>query len=190
VKELPTGPTGRALAVAITLLGVAIFYFLVISPILGYYEDQAAIVERRTELAERSRSLAQQLPELRTADKKWRDQFGGDILLTGQSDAEASAAIQGMMKQNVEDAGSKLASAEVLPEKTEGDFRRVGIRVTFEGDLKLVSAVLKNIEIAHPVLVAGDFDMHSGTSQDDSSTTGAGSEGLTVTLDVYGFRAG
>jgi hypothetical protein len=142
------------------------------------------------EMAQRFKTLAHELPDLRMADKKWRDQFGGDILLVAASDAEASAAVEGMMKQTVEDAGSRLTSAEILPEKTEGDFRRVGIRVAFGGDLKLVTVVLKSLETSHPVLFASDFDMHSGTDQDDSSASGAGSKALTVTLDVYGFRAG
>jgi hypothetical protein len=40
------------------------------------------------------------------------------------------------------------------------------------------------------VLFAGDFDLHSGSAQDNSSESGAGSDGLAVTLDIYGFRAG
>ena len=76
------------------------------------------------------------------------------------------------------------------PEKTEGDFRRVGIRVAFSGDLKLMTTVLKSLAVSHPVLFSGDFDLHAGTEQDDSAGGGAGSETLTMTLDVYGFRAG
>jgi hypothetical protein len=176
--------------VAIAALGATLFYFAIVSPILAYYSEQSAMVEQRTEMAQRFKILARDLPELRSADKKWRDQFGGDILLIGESDAEASAAIQGIMKQTVEGAGAKLTSAEILPEKTEGDFRRVGIRVAFAGDLKLVTTVLKGVETSHPVLYAGDFDLHSGAGQDNAPQSGAAGNGLTVTLDVYGFRAG
>jgi len=190
VRELPTGRAGRALAVAIAALGAVVCYFAIVSPVLGYYNDQAAMVQQRTDMAERFKTLAHELPSLRTADKKWRDQFGGDILLTGQSDADASASIQGMMKQAVEEAGSKLTTSEILPEKTEGEFRRVGIRVAFSGDLKLITTVLKSLATAHPVLFSGEVDLHAGSGQDDSAGGGAGSETLTMTLDVYGFRAG
>ena len=129
MKELPKGPAGRALALAICGVCAVIFYFLVVSPVLGFYNDQAEMIEQRTAMAQRFKTLAQELPDLRIADKKWRDQFGGELLLAGQSDAIASAAIQTTMKSTVEEAGAKLTSAEILPEKTEGDFRRVGIRV-------------------------------------------------------------
>jgi hypothetical protein len=190
VRNLPTGPAGRALAVAIAVAGVAVFYVLAISPVLAFYDDQAQLLEQRTEVAQRFRILARELPDLRVADKKWRDQFGGELLLTGSSDAIASAAIQTMMKSTVEDAGAKLTSAEILPAKAEGDFRRVGIRVAFSGDIKLVTAVLRSLETAHPVLFAGDFDLHSGLGSSASDGDGAGSDGLAVTLDIYGFRAG
>jgi general secretion pathway protein M len=189
MRELPTGPRGHALAVAIAVLGAVIFYLVIVSPVLGYYNEQALIVQQRMDMAERFRTLAHELPSLRTTDKKWRDQFGGEILLTGQSDADASATIQSMMKQTVEDAGSKLTTSEILPEKTEGDFRRVGIRIAFSGDLRLISSVLKSMAVSHPVLFSGDFDLHAGTDQDDSTAV-AGADILTMTLDVYGFRAG
>jgi Type II secretion system (T2SS), protein M subtype b len=190
VRELPQGPTGRALALAIGALGVAIFYFLVVSPILYFYDDQAQIVQQRAEMAQRFKVLARDLPDLRTADRKWRDQFGGELLLTGQSDAIASAAIQSMMKSTVEGAGARLTSAEILPERTEGEFRRVGIRVAFAGDLKLIASVLRNLETAHPVLFAGDFDLQAGSDAGRQDAASAGSNSLAVTLDVYGFRAG
>jgi general secretion pathway protein M len=190
VRELPQGPAGRALALAIGALGIAIFYFLVVSPVLDFYGNEAGIVQQRTEMAQRFKLLVRDLPDLRTADKKWRDQFGGELLLTGQSDAVASAAIQAMMKGTVEDAGAKLTSAEILPEMTEGEFRRVGIRVAFTGDLKLVASVLRSLETAHPVLFAGDFDLHAGSDSDNADGNSAGNDGLAVTLDVYGFRAG
>ena len=187
MRELPTGPAGRALAMAIAALGLAVFYFLAVSPFLNFYQDQAQQLAQRTEMAQRFKALARDLPDLRVADKKWRDQFGGELLLNGSSDAIASAAIQTMMKSTVEDAGAKLTSAEILPEKTEGDFRRVGIRVAFSGDVKLVSAVLRSLETVHPVLFAGDFDLHAGSEAADDD---GGDDGLSVTLDVYGFRAG
>jgi hypothetical protein len=185
VKELPNGPVGRAMALAFTILIAATAYFLVVSPVLNFYGDEAAIVQQRTELAQRFKVLAQELPDLRLADKKWRDQFGSELLLPDESDAVASAAIQTMMKRTVEDAGAKLTSAEILPEMTDGGFRRVGIRIAFTGNLKLVTSVLRGLETAHPVLYAGNFDLHAGSDSGDPD----GSDGLAVTLDVYGFRA-
>jgi hypothetical protein len=70
----------------------------------------------------------------------------------------------------------------------------VGIRVAFSGDLKLVTAVLRGVETSRPVLSVGDFSLRSGgaasaaDSDDDTASAGDGGQ-LSVTLDVYGFRA-
>ncbi len=77
------------------------------------------------------------------------------------------------MKSAVEEAGARLTSAEILPEKTEGEFRRVGVRISFAGDLKLLTSVLHSLETAHPVLFAGDFDLQSGADAVASNDSGA-----------------
>ncbi len=141
--QLPEGPTGRSLALAIAVLAVVLVYFAVVSPVMAFYQDRADDLERRAGMAQRYAALAHDLPALRAADKRWRDKVGGELLLDGDSDAVASASLQAAMKSLVEDAGARLLSAEVLPATAEGNFRRVGLRVVISGDLKLVTAVLR-----------------------------------------------
>ncbi|HJT44101.1 MAG TPA: type II secretion system protein GspM [Rhizomicrobium sp.] len=193
MKPLPGGFAGQMLALAIALAGAAGFYLLLISPVLGVYGARAELLERRMALAQRYEALAYELPTLREADKKWRDRSGGELLLAGNSDALAAAALQTEMKGLVEDAGAKLTSSEVLDSAAEGNFRRVGVRVVFSGDLKLITEVLRGLETSRPVLSVEDFSFHAGLgaaaddSEEDSDTGGDGT--LAVTLDVYGFRA-
>lgn len=196
--ELPEGTRGQALALAIAVLLLVFFYLLIVSPVLGFYNDRADLLERRVSMASRYETLARQLPSLRAGDKQWRDRSGGELLLDGASDAIASAALQTVMKGLVEDAGAKLSSSEVLEPATQGNFRRVGIRVVFSGDLKLVTAILRGVETSRPVLSVGDFSLHSGgggeggsDSDEDtaSAAPAAGGGDISVTLDVYGFRA-
>jgi hypothetical protein len=194
IKHLPEGVQGQALALAITALAVMIFYLLIISPVLGFFGEREDQLDQRLAMAARYEALARELPALRAADKKWRDQEGGELLLEGNSDALASASLQAAMKSLVEDAGAKLSSSEVLQPAASGNFRRVGIRVAFSGDLKLVTAVLRGVETSRPVLSVGDFSLRSGgaasaaDSDDDTASAGDGGQ-LSVTLDVYGFRA-
>jgi len=195
MKQLPEGVAGQALALAVTALGLLLVYLLILSPVLDFYGERQDELDRHIAMAGRYEALARQLPALRAADKKWRDQEGGELLLEGSSDALASAALQAAIKSLVEDAGAKLASSEVLQPTTDGSFRRVGIRVVFSGDLKLVTAVLRGVETSLPILSVGDFSLHSGgasagsdDSDDENAGTGGG-DGLSVTLDVYGFRA-
>lgn len=195
MKKLPEGVKGQALALAIAALGAIVLYLLIVSPVLAFYGEGEDLLDQRLAMAGRYEALARELPALRAADKKWRDQEGGELLLEGSSDALASAALQAAMKSLVEDAGTKLASSEVLQPTSDGNFRRVGIRVVFSGDLKLVTAVLRGVETSRPILSVGNFSLRAGggpasTEDTDEESASAGDSGaLSVTLDVYGFRA-
>ncbi|HEX2761131.1 MAG TPA: type II secretion system protein GspM [Rhizomicrobium sp.] len=195
MKQLPEGAKGQALALAIAALGAIVLYLLIVSPVLAFYGEGEDLLDQRLAMAGRYEALARELPALRAADKKWRDQEGGELLLEGSSDALASAALQATMKSLVEDAGTKLASSEVLQPTSDGNFRRVGIRVVFSGDLKLVTAVLRGVETSRPILSVGNFSLHAGggpagaEDTDDESASAGDSGALSVTLDVYGFRA-
>ena len=193
MKYLPDGVAGKALALAILVFAVGFFYLAVVSPVLAFYDDRSQRLEQRAALAERYQLLVRQLPSLQEADKHWRDEAGGELLLEGQSDAIASASLQGEMKSLVEDAGAKLSSAQVLAADNAGRFRRVGLHVVLSGDFKLVTSVFRAMETSRPKLYVGNFDLHAGGvggSEDDSDSGDAGDGGeLTVTMDIYGFHA-
>ena len=194
MRQLPEGEKGQALALAITAFGVVVFYFLILSPLLQFFGDRADLLDQRVMVAQRYKALARELPALRAADKTWRDRSGGELLLDGSSDAIASATLQAVMKGLVEDTGAKLSSSQVLQPAPAGNFRRVGIRVVFSGNLKLVTTVLRGVETSRPILSVGDFSLrgggNSGASGDSTNDDGGGdSDALAVTLDVYGFRA-
>jgi hypothetical protein len=188
MKSLPEGPAGQVLAIAILGAIAAGFYLLIVAPALDFYAGRTERLQQRTALAERYQRLAAELPSLQAADRQWRDESGGELLLEGQSDAVASAALQAEMKSLVEEAGAKLSSAEVLTAQEEGRFRRVGLRVVFSGDFKLVTTVFRGMETARPKLYVGDFDLHAGAGSSDEDSDDAGGK-LGVTMDIYGFRA-
>ena len=196
MKQLPEGKAGQVLALAILASGAAMFYLAILSPVLDFYGEREDLINQRAAMAARYEMLARELPALRAADKKWLDQSGGELLLDGSSDAIASATLQAAMKSLVEEAGAKLSSSEVLQASANGNFRRVGVRVAFSGDLKLVTSVLHGVETSRPVLSVGDFSLQAGgstagggDSDDENAPAAADGDTMAVTLDVYGFRA-
>jgi general secretion pathway protein M len=181
VIALPGRPASSILALSLLLPVAAIVYFACVSPLLGLYGGQEGRVEERVKLAQRYDALARELPALRNAERNWRDRSGGELLLSGSSDALAAAALQSMLKDLAADAGADLRSSESLPPAATESFRKIGVRIVFAGDLKALAEVLRRIETARPILTAGDFDIHN--AGDDE-----GGGQLSVTLDVYGFR--
>jgi hypothetical protein len=110
---------------------------------------------------------------------------GERLLLSGSSDSLAAAELQSTLKDLVEAEGAKLTSTTVLPPEIVDRFRRVGVRISFSGDLKLLTGVLQGIEKSHPVMAVSGLELHvMGDSVD------AGEDpNLAVALDIVGFRA-
>jgi general secretion pathway protein M len=186
VIALPEGRPGKIAAIAILILVILTVYFAIFSPVLAYYENMAETLEQRRELLRRYESAVNELPRLRAQQKQRRTgASAAQFLLTGASDAIATAALQANLKDIVESNGAEIASSAMLPSDTAGALRRTGVRVAFSGDLQLVTAVLLEIEAAHPVLSVENLELHraTGNGNDDENPH------LAVSLDVFGFRA-
>ena len=184
MTSLTDGFPARVLALAIAALLFAVLYLVIAAPLVEFYRSNQELLEQRWEVIRQSESAVQDLPRLRAAAKKPKSQTdGGLLLLKGASDAVAAAELQSTLKNLVGEAGATLSSAQVLPSETQGGFRRIGVHVSFSGDISLLTTVVSGLETANPVLSIGNFEVHrAGKSDDDDET-------LAVAMDVYGFRA-
>jgi len=186
VTQLPDGLQGKVLAVAIAVLTIVAVNFVVVQPLFAFYDANAQHLQDRLDIARRYRNAADDLPRLKADAQKWSEQTrNGGLLLAGGSDAVAAASLQSTLKGMVEQGGAKLTSAQTLPAEVQNNFRRVGVRVAFSGDLALLTTVLLGIETAHPVLTVSNLELHSGSDSSDGDGAGA----LAIAMDVYGFRA-
>jgi hypothetical protein len=185
VISLPDGVVGKAFALLIGVATLGAIHFAAVAPLFSYYESAARRLQDRQELARRYQNLARDLPRLRAAATQGLGQSpDGDLLLTGSTDAVAAASLQSTLKDLVEQERAKLTSAEMLPrEPVDEVVRRVGVRIAFSGNLKLLTAVIERVETARPVLSIGNLDIH-GTG---ASKAGDGDRTLAVAMDVYGF---
>lgn len=185
MSNLPDGLLGKVLALAIVAFLLLAVRVAVVGPLLAAYDGGQQRLQERLDLVARLKRSAGDLPRLRAAVAAWRDEnHGDDLLLAGSSDTVAAAALQTALKALVEQGGAKLSSAEVLPPDTVDRFRKVGIRVSFSGDLSLVSSVLGGIESSHPVIFLDNLDIRNAgkASGDDAD------QSLTVAIDVFGLR--
>jgi hypothetical protein len=184
VSALPEGNTGKGAALALLLIVVACFYFAVLSPVLAFYDGNAQLLEQRRETVRRYQNAANDLPRLREeAKQRGAQSNSADLLLAGASDAIAAASLQSTLKDIIEGEGAKITSASVLTPEVEDNYRRVGVRIAFSGDLELLTTVLLGMEAAHPALLAGNLDVRVTGDSDEESPT------LAVAMDVFGYRA-
>ncbi len=185
MNDLPTGVRGKALALSLCVLVVAAVYLALITPLVSLYEANAERLQERQELAQRLQRAAKSLPVLRDEAGAAQDQASGEnLLLDGDSDSVAAAALQSAVKDIVESAGARLISAEVLPSDKRDTLQRVGIHVSFSGNLALLTTVLQGIQLAHPAILVDNADIEGA----DSADQGGGQKQLAIALDLYGFK--
>jgi hypothetical protein len=186
MNDLPTGIRGKFLALGLCVLVLAVIYLAVITPLTALYAGNAEQLQLRQELAQRLQRSAKALPELHAeADAVQGQVSDEDLLLDGDSDSVAAAALQSTVKDLVESAGARLISSEVLPSDKRETLQRVGIHVSFSGNLTLLTTVLQGIQLAHPVILVDNVDIQGADSADQSNGP---QKQLAIALDVYGFK--
>jgi hypothetical protein len=187
VNRLHDLVSNKALTLVAGVLLLGAIYFVVVSPLSSYYEKTAQRVVEREELVHRYQDAVRDLPRLRAAEALAKDQPPGrDLLLIGSTDSVAAAALQSALKVLVELEGAKLNSAEMLPpEAGENVVRRVGVRVAFTGNLRLLATVLEGVEATRPFLSVGNLNVRTAGDLDDKDEDRA----LGVVMDVFGFHS-
>lgn len=183
MNNLPEGPRGRALALGIGFVLLALVYLVVISPLSQLYADTDDRLQSRVALVQRLQVSARELPRLRaTADQLAKQPGQGAVLLTGNGPSVAAAELQSAVKEIVENNGTHLSSSEVLAPEAADSFQKIGVHVALSGDLTLLAAVLRGIETSHPVMFVDNVEIRGGANPGDDAQT------LAIAFDVYGFR--
>jgi len=183
---LPEGRPGKALAVAVTLLALAAFWFALVSPLLGWYQSRAALLAQQQSIAAHMTALAREIPQLRAnaaaARPSAQDQ---QILLPGATDAIAGANLQSTLQNLASSVGTSLDSSEVMPVQQAGALRRIGIQVSVTATWPVLIGLLTAISTARPRMIVGQLSLINA-SQADSS----GSAPVQASFAVSAFSAG
>lgn len=183
--DLPDGRQGRILAVLIALLALALVWFVIVGPLIEWHDDRQDALEQRQALAARMALLVRRLPVLQAQARAMTasGRPGAGVLIEGNSDAVASAAIQEKVAVMAASLGTSLSSTETLTATREGAYRRVGVRISLDAAFPTVMRLLQSIETAQPSLLVDDLQMHGARmiGQSDSAP-------LNVAFTVIGFR--
>jgi general secretion pathway protein M len=159
---LPEGPRGRALALAMTAVAVAVVWLAAVQPLIDAYSDRADQLQRRRALLARMADLAAMLPQLqRDAKVLSADRTPTNATLEGATDALAGAALQGLVEGMATSAGGHLSSTEALPAEQVGAYRRVALRVTLDGSWNVLVHTLQAVERAVPRMFIDDLQIHA-----------------------------
>ncbi len=184
-RNLPSGRHGRLLAVALLLLALGFVSALVVVPLIDWYRVRTERVVEQQQLLTKQRRLILSLPLLRRQVSQANAGSMVDALLGGNNDAIAGAALQAAVQDMATTAGSSLSSTEVLAGEQQGDFRRIGLRVTLNCNWPALVALMRAVEESPKQLLVDDLQLHT-----IAQLQGAGPQQLNASFVVLGFRSG
>lgn len=187
LPALPTGRAGQWLALGLAVLTILVFWIVVVSPLIGWYDARAEAFQQRQALAGRMVGLAAELPELdRAAAKAAAEGPPAGAMLDQPSDAVASAALQQRVQDLAAKAGATLSSTEGLPAEAAGAYRRVRLRVALTAHWPVLVKMLQAIALqATPQMLVDDVQLRSAPILLDRSDPP-----LDASLTIVALRAG
>ncbi len=184
MTSLPTGSTGRTLALSVACVAIGIAYFLVASPLFDLYSERAMRLETRRMLMLKLEAIAGELPELRARVAELTVAASQTSTFEGTSDAIASAGVQARIEKLAATADVMIRSIGTLPTDARGPYRRFGLRITVGGQYESLLELLAEIEKSQPPLVVDHLQIRSVLERPGFRSTSA----LDASFDIYGFR--
>ena len=184
--SLPDGPRGRALALGVLAVLLAVLWTGVVSPLLDLRAARQETLAERRALLGRMTALAASVPALRHAAAAVHTAGPApQALIAGASDAIASATLQERLQAMAGATDASLASVEALPGEQAGALRRIGLRVTLSTTWPVLIRLLGAIEAAAPRMLIDDLQVEGSVIP-----VRTGEQRMEARFNVYAFRAG
>jgi general secretion pathway protein M len=184
----------RASALGLLLLALVIGYVGVLAPLMAISGGYAERIDELEFKLQKLRKIAaekdywlKQLEEI-----KQQGQTEGR-LIARETPALASADLQSLIKEAVNQAGGELISTQVIPEHKEEQFIRVAVKLRMTGSTQMLRDVLHSFESGHPLLFVENLNIRpirNMMPQIPGRKTPKVADKLSVDFDVVGYMRG
>jgi general secretion pathway protein M len=179
----------RALALALLVGGLAMFWLLAVAPIMTWYDDNDQAISDGVRALSILKSVAaegrQAHPEM-SPDSLER--YRGDFL-AGAEDPIIVAELQTHLSSLIAARAGELNSAQALQPKAKDGLDYLGLRLQFRAEMKSVQEILHAIETSIPMLfierAALRLDERSGADRGKGADSVAP---MSVEIDIYGAK--
>ncbi len=177
----------RTVALALLIGIAAAIYSLIVDPLMrAYRETDAAIAQASISLA-RYEAIAGSGSQFEAQlDRLEQHQARSGIYLTGATDALAAAKLQEKVSATIQEIGGNLRSIQILPVESDGDFRRVAVRVRINARIEPLFRILYSLEAGEALLFINNLDIKADRRRrrdkgnpDDPT--------LSVRFDLFGY---
>ena len=178
---------GRLAAVALLLGVLGTAYLYVAAPLIVAYRTVDEEIERAGEHLIRYEAIATtRQANQRQSDELSSRQFGSGVYLVAETDALASAELQGRLRSAVSAHGGSLRSIQTLPIKSDGEFLRVSVRVQFTASMAAFHRILYALESEKPFVFVDNLDVRNRRAKRRSGLEDLDPQ-LMIRFDLSGY---
>lgn len=181
---LPDGRRGQILAVAVTVVAVAVLWLCTAVPLMDWYEARADRLAQQEQLVVRMKILSEEIPALRKSVGTAGLQTDNDqVLLAGSTDVIAGANLQSALQNLAAQAGTSLDSAALLPAQQAGTLRSIRMQVNVITTWPVLISLLEAIGTARPSMIVDQIGLTNSLQAEPNSEPA-----LSASFTVTGFR--
>ena len=185
--RLPTGSTGRLLAMALLLAPLLAVIQFVLVPAWKAYAAQGEQLELVRGQLERFQRLSAQLPAMRVQVARLRDEdLLAPFLVSAPNDALAAVELQERLKAIALAHEGRILSTRVLKGATDGPFERIVVEARLEMTLEGLQDLLREIETRKPYLFIEEIAVMDRPRRRGGASAATAS--LDTRLTIYGLR--
>ncbi len=177
----------RAAALSLVVFVIGAVVVLFVLPLIEAYRETDESIEQASDQLARYQHISETFPQLQAQlDKLTRRQFKYGVYLAGATDALAAAGLQEAVSAKIEKNGGRLRSIQILPVKTEGNFKRVAVRVQLTATLGSLVRLFYDLEAGKPFAFIDNLDIKNRRARRNAAKQNQDPE-LVVRFDLYGY---
>jgi general secretion pathway protein M len=177
----------RTAALSLLVFVIGALYLLLVSPVIEAYRSTDEASQEALEQLARYEHISKTNPNRKAElEKLAKQQSRSGVYLAGDTDALAAAGLQEDVGARIKKNGGKVRSMQILPVKTDGDFRRVSVRVQLTATLGSFARILYALESGKPYVFIDNLDVKNRRARKAKKGTEEDPE-LVIRFDLYGY---
>ena len=178
----------RLAAIALLLALPTFAYFAVVQPaVRAYRQNETALSEVRDLLGRMEDAATTQGELQRSLQEIAEREAMHSYYLTKETDALAAAELQDLAQATIGQNGGTIRSIQTLPGESEGEFRRVALRIHLVTTTPALFRITPSGETGQPLLFLDNVDVQSRSVRQTAEQQPR-EPMLIVILDLYGYR--
>jgi type II secretory pathway component PulM len=145
------------------VLVLLLVYLVVVSPLLALEDSWTQEVARKRQMLAKYQSLIQSKAQVLQANKEMKAALARteSQFLSGSGAPVASAELQEILKNLIQDHGVQLTSTKVLTPREAGQYLEVPVQVQLSGNVGQLLTILYHLEHHKKLLFISDLEINA-----------------------------